>query len=68
MRRFWRDARERKVRNLASVSPEVIATGNIGCIVQIAAGTTTPVVHTVELLDWATGRPPPGLTPSHGSP
>jgi glycolate oxidase iron-sulfur subunit len=51
--------RDRKVRSLASVSPEVIATGNIGCIVQIAAGTATPVVHTVELLDWATGGPPP---------
>jgi glycolate oxidase iron-sulfur subunit len=43
--------RDRKVMNRASLSPEVIATGNIGCIVQIAAGTTTPVVHTVELLD-----------------
>ena len=36
-----------------------IATGNIGCITQIAAGTAMPVVHTVELLDWATGGPPP---------
>ena len=51
--------RERKVRNIEAVSPEIIATGNLGCIVQIAAGTATPVVHTVELLDWATGGPPP---------
>jgi glycolate oxidase iron-sulfur subunit len=59
--------RDRKVRNLASVSPEVIATGNIGCIVQIGGGTTTPVVHTVELLDWATGGPPPIAFARHPS-
>jgi glycolate oxidase iron-sulfur subunit len=59
--------RDRKVRNLVSLSPEVIATGNIGCIVQIAGGTTTPVVHTVELLDWATGGPPPIAFEQHSS-
>jgi glycolate oxidase iron-sulfur subunit len=37
----------------------VIAAGNIGCITQIAAGTGIPVVHTVELIDWATGGPVP---------
>ncbi|MEE2760860.1 MAG: heterodisulfide reductase-related iron-sulfur binding cluster, partial [Pseudomonadota bacterium] len=37
----------------------VIATGNIGCIEQLATGTEIPVLHTVELLDWATGGPPP---------
>jgi glycolate oxidase iron-sulfur subunit len=37
----------------------VIATGNIGCIEQLASGTDIPVVHTAELLDWATGGPPP---------
>ncbi|MGB6448122.1 MAG: hypothetical protein WBF47_23710, partial [Xanthobacteraceae bacterium] len=35
--------------------PDVIAAGNLGCITQIAAGTPVPVVHTVELIDWATG-------------
>ncbi len=50
---------ERKVRNIESVDPEVIATGNIGCMVQIAGGTAVPVVHTAELLDWATGGPVP---------
>ena len=40
----------------------VVATGNIGCMTQLKAGTATPVVHTVELLDWATGGPrPPAL-------
>jgi glycolate oxidase iron-sulfur subunit len=53
--------RDRKVANIAMVKPDVIAAGNIGCMVQIAAGTSVPVVHTVELLDWATGGPRPGL-------
>jgi glycolate oxidase iron-sulfur subunit len=51
--------RARKVANIESLAPDVIAAGNIGCITQIAAGTATPVVHTVELLDWATGGPVP---------
>jgi glycolate oxidase iron-sulfur subunit len=49
----------RKTASLEALAPDVIATGNIGCLVQIAARTRTPVVHTVELLDWATGGPPP---------
>ncbi|MCC6775181.1 MAG: glycolate oxidase subunit GlcF [Hyphomicrobiales bacterium] len=51
--------RARKVGNIESLKPDVIAAGNIGCITQIAAGTKIPVVHTVELIDWATGGPPP---------
>ncbi len=51
--------RERKLRNIASVRPEIVAAGNIGCITQLAGGAGIPVVHTVELLDWATGGPRP---------
>jgi glycolate oxidase iron-sulfur subunit len=51
--------RARKLANIARVRPDVIATGNIGCMVQLADGSSAPVVHTVELLDWATGGPPP---------
>ncbi len=51
--------RARKVRNIESTQPQVIAAGNIGCIEQIGAGTGIPVLHTVELLDWATGGPVP---------
>jgi len=51
--------RDRKVRNIESQRPDVIATGNIGCITQIASGTAIPILHTVELLDWATGGPKP---------
>jgi glycolate oxidase iron-sulfur subunit len=51
--------RDRKVANIERLEPDVIAAGNIGCITQIAAGTTIPIVHTVELIDWATGGPVP---------
>jgi glycolate oxidase iron-sulfur subunit len=50
---------DRKVANIERLKPDVIATGNIGCATQIAARTGVPVVHTVELLDWATGGPVP---------
>jgi glycolate oxidase iron-sulfur subunit len=53
--------RERKVANIESVRPQVIASGNIGCMTQIGGGTRIPVVHTVELLDWATGGPVPAV-------
>ncbi len=51
--------RDRKVANIESLEPDVIATGNIGCMTQIATGTEIPMVHSVELLDWATGGPLP---------
>ncbi|MCT8970427.1 glycolate oxidase subunit GlcF [Microbaculum marinisediminis] len=47
--------RDRKVRNIESTAPDLIAAGNIGCMTQIGSGTGLPVVHTVELLDWAYG-------------
>ncbi|MGR3363567.1 MAG: glycolate oxidase subunit GlcF [Maritimibacter harenae] len=51
--------KDRKIRTLEAKTPEVIAAGNIGCMMQIGSGTEVPVVHTVELLDWATGGPRP---------
>jgi glycolate oxidase iron-sulfur subunit len=57
-----RRLRDRKVGNIEKLAPDVIAAGNIGCMIQIAAGTAIPVVHTVELIDWATGgRKPEAL-------
>ena len=54
--------KDRKVRTLEAKNPDIIAAGNIGCMIQIGGGTEVPVVHTVELLDWATGGPrPPAL-------
>jgi len=50
---------ERKLVNIAKTNGEVITTGNIGCIIQLRRGAKKPVVHTVELLDWATGGPKP---------
>ena len=51
--------RDRKVANIERLKPRLIAAGNIGCITQIAAGIGIPIVHTVELLDWACGGPAP---------
>jgi glycolate oxidase iron-sulfur subunit len=51
--------RARKLRNLARVKPDVIAAGNVGCIAQIGGGANVPVVHTVELLNWAAGGAKP---------
>ena len=54
---------ERKAAHIASVDPDIIAAGNLGCMVQIGRFAQAPIVHTVELLDWATGGPmPPALT------
>jgi glycolate oxidase iron-sulfur subunit len=54
--------RRRKLDNIAKTEPDLVAAGNIGCITQLAPGCDVPVVHTVELLDWATGGPiPPAL-------
>ncbi|WFU09607.1 glycolate oxidase subunit GlcF [Rhizobium sp. CB3090] len=49
------ELKARKVRNLEATKADIIATGNIGCITQIATGTDMPILHTVELLDWAYG-------------
>ncbi len=53
------DLRDRKVANIRSMRPDLVATGNIGCITQLASGMDIPVAHTVELLDWAYGGPMP---------
>jgi glycolate oxidase iron-sulfur subunit len=50
---------KRKVDTLMAKSPDIIAAGNIGCMMQIGSAAAVPVVHTVELLDWATGGPRP---------
>jgi glycolate oxidase iron-sulfur subunit len=55
--------RDRKVANIARTGATLVAAGNIGCITQIASAADIPVVHTAELLDWATGGPPPRLQP-----
>ena len=53
------ELKRRKVATLEARRPDVIAAGNIGCMMQIGSGTAIPVVHTVELIDWATGGPKP---------
>jgi glycolate oxidase iron-sulfur subunit len=53
------ELKNRKVQSLEAKRPDIIAAGNIGCMMQIASSTNIPVVHTVELVDWATGGPKP---------
>ncbi len=50
---------ENKISNIEKIKPQFIATGNIGCITQIANGTKIPILHTVEIIDWYTGGPKP---------
>ncbi len=52
--------RDRKAATIAATTPDIVATGNIGCMTQLADAIDAPIVHTVELLDWATGGPKPG--------
>ena len=60
--------RDHKLSNIARAQPDLVATGNIGCITQLAPGCAVPVMHTVELLDWATGGPiPKALAGSAGA-
>jgi len=48
-----------KISNIEKIKPQIISTGNIGCITQIAQGTKIPILHTVEIIDWYTGGPKP---------
>ena len=48
-----------KISNIEKVDPQIISTGNIGCITQIAQGTKIPILHTIEIIDWYTGGPKP---------
>ena len=50
-----------KIKNIEKIKPEIISTGNIGCITQIASGTKIPILHTVEIIDWYTGGPKPKI-------
>ncbi len=49
----------RKAINIAATKPDAVASGNLGCLTQIAAHLSVPAVHTIELLDWASGGPRP---------
>jgi len=53
------ELKSRKQAHIQKIQPEWVATGNLGCILQLTEGLDAPVVHTVQLLDWATGGPKP---------
>ena len=57
--RLAEELRDRKIANIESVAPDFVAAGNIGCITQLQGESHIPIVHTVELLDWALGGPCP---------
>ncbi len=57
--------KNRKVHTLEAKTPDIIVAGNIGCMMQIGSGTEIPIVHTVELLDWALGGPKPAALQQH---
>ncbi len=61
------ELRDRKIRNIEDTKSDAAATGNLGCITQISSGMVLPVLHTVELLDWATGGPLPAAVKSIGN-
>jgi glycolate oxidase iron-sulfur subunit len=52
---------ERKATHIRSTDPDIVATGNIGCMTQLGHYLGRPIVHTIELLDWATGGPKPAV-------
>lgn len=58
--------RDRKVAHIEKLAPDIIAASNIGCMTQLGSGTDIPIVHTVELLDWATGGPVPPAVAAAG--
>jgi glycolate oxidase iron-sulfur subunit len=56
---FAGDLRARKIANIAKTGAALVAAGNIGCLQQLEGGLAQPIVHTIELLDWASGGPLP---------
>ena len=50
-----------KVKNIEKTKPQIISTGNIGCITQISQKTKIPILHTIEIIDWYTGGPKPKI-------
>tara|TARA_B100000686_G_C16746459_1_gene949718 strand:+ start:21 stop:1082 length:1062 start_codon:yes stop_codon:yes gene_type:complete len=50
-----------KIQNIEKIKPQIISTGNIGCITQISQATKIPILHTIEIIDWYTGGPKPKI-------
>ena len=57
---------QRKADHIRGLEPDAVAAGNIGCLEQIGSAVDCPAVHTVELLDWATGGPRPAALAETG--
>lgn len=52
--------RSRKAQNINSTGADLVAAGNIGCLEQLGGAVDAPIIHTIELVDWAFGGPKPG--------
>jgi glycolate oxidase iron-sulfur subunit len=61
------ELRTRKIERLERLKPDLVASGNIGCITHLGAALTPPICHTIELIDWSMGGPEPGALLRHGS-
>ncbi len=53
------ELRDAKAQTLAAQSAKLVATGNIGCMTHLQPALDIPLIHIVELIDWATGGPKP---------
>ena len=60
------ELKKRKLATIAETAPQVIAAGNIGCMMQLGQGAGVPILHTAQLLDWATGGPVPAALAAAG--
>jgi len=62
--------RQRKLGNILAAEPDVIVSGNIGCLQHLAAGEglTQPILHMAELLDWAESGVSPANLALPGAP
>jgi len=59
--------RDRKAAHIMRTRAQVVAAGNVGCIAQLSPAIDIPILHPVELLDWATGGPKPHGLPQMGA-
>ena len=59
---------QRKINNIESTQADLVASGNLGCMIQLRQYSSLPFVHTVELLDWASGGPTPAVLEGKSKP
>jgi glycolate oxidase iron-sulfur subunit len=48
------------------VRPDIIVSGNIGCMDHLAGPDAPPLAHLAEVIDWSEGGPAPAALSSGG--